>query len=199
MARQIEAEVPRLRPTQFTVSMAQVNEARAQIRSALARDQLHDFLTWRPLHGVLGPRGDVFVIDPHAVARALSDEGIDRCIVTLEQDLSNVLLDRFWVVMERQGWVLPVDASGRRRAFSAVPRDLFLLEDDPYRTLALRLRESGACDEWQGAAAEVAWAQFLRTHVPVSMLSGSGEASLHLAFELARNDAARRLPGWKGK
>jgi hypothetical protein len=78
MVPQIEAEVPRLRPTQFTVSMAQVNDARTQIRSALARDQLRDFLTWRPLRGVLGPRGDVFVIDPHSVARALSDEGIER-------------------------------------------------------------------------------------------------------------------------
>jgi hypothetical protein len=47
--------------------------------------------------------------------------------------------------MERRGWVLPVDASGRRRAFSAVPSDLVLLEDDPYRTLALKVRDAGGC------------------------------------------------------
>jgi hypothetical protein len=197
MARQIEAEVPRLRPTQFTVSMAQVNEARAQIRSALARDQLRDFLTWRPLRGVLGPRADVFVIDPHAVARALSDEAIERCIVTVEQDLSNVLPDRFWVVMERQGWVLPVDASGRRRAFSAVPRDLFLLEDDVYRTLAVRVRDAGGCAEWAGAAAELAWAGFLRGRVSRELLTEDPPQALRLALDHARSDAAQRLPGWR--
>jgi hypothetical protein len=199
MAQRHDVEVRRLRPTQITVSLALVSDARAQIRSAIARDRLQDFLTWRPLRGVIGPRADVYVIDPHAVARALADEAVERCVVMVERDLSQVLLDRFWIAMEQQGWVLPVDAAGRRRSFSTLPRDLFLLEDDPYRTLAVKLRESGGCDEWDGAAAELAWAAFLRPRVPIEAASAGGEAALRLAFEHARSDAGRRLPGWKGK
>jgi hypothetical protein len=199
MLRRIEAEVRRLHPTQLTVSMAQVNEARVQIRNAVARNQLQDYLSWRPLRGVQGPRGELYVIDPHAIARALSDEGVERCLLVVEQDLSNVVLDRFWVVMERQGWVLPVDASGRRRAFSAVPRDLFLLEDDPYRTLAAQMRDAGGCDEWEGSAAEVAWANHLRGHVPGALIAGDPAQALRRACEQARAAAAQRLPGWKGK
>jgi hypothetical protein len=195
----IEAEVRRLRPTQLTVSMVQVQLARAQIRNALARNQLQDFLTWRPLRGVVGPRAEVFVIDPHAVARALSDEGVERCIVMVEQDLSSVVVDRFWIVMERQGWVLPVDAAGRRRAFSAVPHDLFLLEDDPFRTLAAKVREVGGCDEWEGAAAEIAWAAYLRAHLSADLLAADPSQALRLALERARSAAAERLPGWKPK
>ena len=195
--RQIEAEVRRLRPTQITVSMTHVHEARAQIRAAIARHQLQDFLTWRPLQGVLGPRAEVFVIDPHTVARALVDEAVERCIVKVAQDFSSVVPDRFWVAMERHGWVQPVDAGGRRRAFTALPRDFLLLEDDPYRTLALRTREAGACGDWEGGAAEIAWARLLRTRVPPELLSSDGVEAMRLAFEHARSDAARRLPGWK--
>jgi hypothetical protein len=199
MPERIEVEVRRLRPTQFTVSMAHVNDARAQIRTAIARHQLRDFLTWRVLRGVLGPRSDVFVIDPHTVARALVDEAVEQCIMLIERDLSTVVPDRFWVVMERQGWVQPVDASGRRRAFSAVPRDFFLLEDDPYRTLALDIRDVGACGEWEGGAAEIAWAGFLRMHVPARLLAAEDDEALRSACGHARSEAARRLPGWKGK
>jgi hypothetical protein len=199
MAQRVEVEVPRLRPTQMTVSLAEVADARSQIRAAVARDQLHDFLTWRPLRGVLGPRAEVYVIDPHAVARALADEAVERCILLLERDLSSVVLDRFWVAMEQQGWVLPIDASGRRRAFSVLPRDLFLLEDDPYRTLALTVREMGGCGEWEGAAAELAWAGFLRARIAPQELAAGGDATLRLALQHARSDAARRLPGWKGR
>jgi hypothetical protein len=199
MRRPIEAEVRKLHPTQLTVSMAQVSDARAQIRTAIGRSQLQDYLSWRPLRGVQGPRGELYVIDPHAVARALSDEGVERCLLVVEQDFSNVVLDRFWVVMERQGWVLPVDASGRRRSFSAVPRDLFLLEDDPWRTLAARVRDAGGCDEWQGAAAELVWANYLRLRVPSDLLATDVSQAVRLGCEHARSPAAQRLPGWAAR
>jgi hypothetical protein len=177
--------------------MVRVEAARAQLRTAIVRHQLQDFLTWRRLRGVIGPHGDVFVIDPHTVARALCDEGIERCIVIVERDLSQLALDRFWIAMERQGWMLPVDTAGHRRAYSAVPTDFFLLEDDPYRTLALEVRESGGCNEWEGAAAEIAWAAFLRARVPSELLAADAIQAGRLALEHARSAAAQRLPGWK--
>jgi hypothetical protein len=197
MRHQVNASVRQLRPTQISVAMARVAQARAQIRGAVLRGQLQDFLTWRPLSGVLGPGGAVFVTDEHHIARALADEGIETCIVVLHQDLSRVLPDRFWIAMERLGLVHPVDAAGRRRAFASIPRHLAQLEDDPYRYLALNVRDNGGSKEWEGCAAEIQWANFLRTQVPGQLLAGNESEALRVALSHARSEAARRLPGWK--
>jgi hypothetical protein len=196
MRHQVSAGVAHLRPTQITVAMERVAHMRAQIRTAVVRGQLQDFLTWRMFSAVLGPGGAVFVVDDHHIARALADEAIETCIVVVQQDLSRVLPDRFWIAMERQGFVHPVDASGRRRAFGAIPRHLAQLENDPYRCLAVNLRDNGGCN-WEGAAAEILWANFLRSRVPASLLAGNASGALRVALPQARSNAARRLPGWK--
>jgi hypothetical protein len=197
MHHQIDANVRQLRPTQISVAMARVAQARAQIRGAVLRHQLNDFLTWRPVSGVLGPRGAVFVTDDHHIARALAEEGIETCIVVIHQDLSHVLPDRFWIAMERLGLVHPVDAGGRRRAFAAIPQQLAQLAEDPYRDLALNVRDCGGCKDWDGAAAEIQWANFLRTRVPTALLAGNEGEALRAGLSHARSEAARRLPGWK--
>jgi hypothetical protein len=197
MRHQIDASVRQLRPTQISVAMARVAQARAQIRGAVLRRQLQDFLTWRLVSGVLGPAGAVFVTDEHHIARALADEGVATCIVVIHQDLSHVLPDRFWIAMERLGLVHPVDCAGRRRAFGAIPRHLAQLEDDPYRSLALNVRDNGGCKEWGAAPAEILWANFLRTRVPARVLAGDEREALRMALSHARSEAARRLPGWK--
>ncbi len=196
MRPQVTASVAHLRPTQITVAMERVAHMRAQIRAALVRGQLQDFLTWRLFSAVLGPDGALFVIDDHHIARALADEGIQTCIVVLQQDLSRVLPDRFWIAMERQGFVHPVDASGRRRAFGSIPRRLAQLEDDPYRFLAVNVRDNGGCS-WEGAATEILWANFLRARVPAPLLAANAGEALRVALSEVRSEAARRLPGWK--
>jgi hypothetical protein len=197
MRQQIDASVRQLRPTQISVAMARVQQARARIRGAVLRGQMRDFLTWCPLSGVLGPGGTVFVTDEHDVARALADEGIETCIVVIHHDLTRVLPDRFWIAMERLGLVHPVDAAGRRRAFASIPRHLAQLEDDPYRSLALNVRANGGCTEWSGAAPEIQWANFLRTRVSAALLAADEREALRAALSHARSEAARRLPGWK--
>jgi hypothetical protein len=197
MRHQVTLSVTQLRPTQITVAMARVAQARRQIRGAVLRNQLHDFLTWRPVAGVVGPGGAVFVTDEHHIARALADEGIEICIVVVHQDLSKVLPDRFWIAMERLGLVHPVDSAGRRRGFGSIPRHLIQLEDDPFRFLAVTVRENGGCQQWEGAAAEIQWANFLRTRVPGQLLAANEGEALRVALSHARSEAARRLPGWK--
>jgi hypothetical protein len=193
---QVSASVADLRPTQITVAMERVARMRAQIRGAVARRQLPDFLTWRSFPAVLGAGGTIFVIDDHHIARALADESIPSCIVLVQEDLSRVLPDRFWIAMERKGFVHPVDASGRRRAFGSIPHRLVQLEDDPYRFLASEVRDHGGCG-WDGAAAELLWANFLRARVPAPLLAANAGDALGLALAEVRSEAARRLPGWK--
>lgn len=195
MRQQTSVSVADLRPTQITVAMERVARMRAQIRAAVSRRQLQDFLTWRSFSAVLGPGGMIFVIEDHHIARALADESIPSCIVIVQEDLSRVLPDRFWIAMERKGFVHPVDPSGRRRAFGAIPHRLAQLEDDPYRFLAAEVRDHGGCS-WEGTGAELQWANFLRAHVPAALLTSPAEA-LQAALPQVRSEAARRLPGWK--
>lgn len=116
-------------------------------------------------------------------------------MVVIQQDLSQVLPDRFWIAMERMGFVHPVDASGRRRAFASIPRLLAQLEDDPYRFLAVTARDKGGCAR-AGAAAEIQWANFLRSRVPAALVAGDPREALRLALDDVRGHAARHLPGW---
>jgi hypothetical protein len=49
MRHQVTLSVTQLRPTQITVAMARVAQARAQIRGAVLGGQLHDFQYFHPL------------------------------------------------------------------------------------------------------------------------------------------------------
>ena len=196
MASYTAAAVAAIHPTQITVPMARVEERRAQIRAARARS-LEDFLTWHRLRAVLGPDARLFLVDPHAVARALLDEGVEHCYVTVELDLSHMRLESFWIAMERQGWAQPYDERGQRRSFSAIPDDFRQLQDDPYRSLACWLQEARAFDS-AATRSELLWANFLRSRIPRAMMRRDPAELRRLALEHAASPEARPLPGWRG-
>jgi hypothetical protein len=189
------ARVETLRPTQITVSMAGVEAKRARLCAARQR-QLEDFLSWYMIPAVLGPQNEVFVIDLLDVARALSEESVEVCYVSIEQDLSRMRPEAFWVAMERAGWANPYDEHGRRRGYSAIPRQLNELKDDPYRTLVASLRERDDI-ECRTVKAEFLWANFLRERVPQDLLAARYGEAVKLSHALVRSPAARHLSGWK--
>ncbi len=189
------ARVDTLRPTQITVSMAGVEAKRARLRTARQR-RLEDFLTWYVIPAVLGPQNEVFVIDLLDVARALYEEAVDVCYVSVERDLSRMRPEAFWVALERVGWANPIDEHGRRRGYSAIPRQLDALKDDPYRTLVASLRELDDI-ECKTVKAEFLWANFLRGRVPPDLLQAKYAEALQLGHTLVRSPAARHVPGWK--
>ena len=196
MKSQITAAVAALRPTQLTVPLARVEHKRAQLRAVRDR-QLRDFLTWHVMPAVLGPDLAVYLVGDHHVARALADENVDTCYVTLERDMSRVARTAFWVSMERAGWVYPVDEHGRRRSFSNIPRTLAELKDDPYRSLVGDMREYGGIEQAIDVAAEFAWAGFLRTQVPLALVTSDYAQARSLALVHVRSAAASRLPGFR--
>jgi hypothetical protein len=197
MPAAIPTQVAALHPTQMTVSGAHVERIRGRLRTAVAQGQLEDFLTWYPISAVRGPGERLYVIGEHATARALADQEVATCLVVVRKDVSDVRAERFWVVMESEGWAFPIDESGRRRGFGAIPHDLRQLKDDPYRTLAVALREAGAYEDVKGIPAEFAWAAFLRSCVPAATLASDFAQALQIALAQAHSPAARRLPGWK--
>lgn len=196
MKTQINASVPALRPTQITVPLARVEQKRAQLRGAIGR-QLKDFLTWHVMPAVIGPDLAVYLVGEHVVARALVEEHVDTCLVTIERDLSRVTRSGFWVMMEREGWAHPYDEQGRRRSYSCIPRTLLDLKDDPYRNLVAEVRDYGGIEQGIDVAAEYAWANYLRPHIAPELMSGDYPEARRRALAHVRSQAARRIPGWR--
>jgi hypothetical protein len=100
--------------------------------------------------------------------------------------------------MEFYRWAHPYDAHGNRTAYEAIPHRLDALVDDPYRTLAERVRMAGGCAKDATPYAEFLWADFYRSRVELP----SGKVSprqVRRALGLAHEHEAAYLPGWSGE
>jgi hypothetical protein len=189
--------VAHLRPTQITVGYREV-AAKRRLWRERSDSKADDFLGRHMIPVLLGPRGHSYVIDHHHLARALIDEGVEQVATTLVADLSHLAKDEFWVFVDNKGWCHPYDASGLRRDFSAIPKSVAGLKDDPYRSLAGELRRAGGFAKDTTPFSEFLWADFLRRSVKEKMVEDDFESALVKALKLAKSTRAQHLPGWCG-
>src|SRR5262249_47364141 len=131
-----------LRPTQITVGMHEVNVKRKSLRKRGAK-KIGGFLGDHMIPVVLGPKGRHFVIDHHHLSLALHKEGVEKVLVTVVANLSDLDADDFWIVLDHRAWVHPYDEDGKRRDFAKIPKSIDDLKDDPFRSLAGELRRAG--------------------------------------------------------
>lgn len=186
-----------LRPTQITVGMREVKEKRKRWRERKKKKQ-EDLLGRHMIPVVHGPDGRYYVIDHHHLARALHDEGVKDVLVTIVGDLTMVLKDAFWGVMDNKRWVYPYDAKGERRHFSDLPKSVVDLKDDPFRSLAGELRRVGGFAKDTTPFSEFLWADFLRRKMPRKSVEADFEKAIEKALDFARSGDAVYLPGWCG-
>jgi hypothetical protein len=95
------------------------------------------------------------------------------------------------------------DADGKSIGPEQLPSGLAQLPDDPYRSLAWRLRKNdGFCRSTmpQKEFAEFVWADWLRMRpeLPVDAVRASAKKMLPTALALARSPAAKDVPGYVG-
>src|SRR5271155_3702226 len=105
-----------LRPTQITVGMREVLAKRKRWRETGGK-KVGRFLGQHMIPVILGPKHRHYVIDHHHLARALHDEGVKDLAVTVVSDLSALVSDAFWTVMDNRNWMHPFDTQGRRRHY----------------------------------------------------------------------------------
>lgn len=186
----------RLRPTQVTVGMAEVRAKRAQW-AGLGRRKRKELLASHWFPGVTGPKGHVYIVDHHHLGLALMEEDVDAVPVMVQRDFSWLSPDMFWRTMEFNRWAHPYDHRGVRVGFAAIPKKLDGLVDDPYRTLAARVRIAGGYAKDAIPYAEFMWAEFYRRHLK---LAGDAvrDRDLREALRLAHGHEASFLPGWTG-
>jgi hypothetical protein len=186
-----------LRPTQITVGIREVNEKRKRWRE-LAAKAGGQFLGKHMIPVVLGPKGRNYVIDHHHLARALHEEGVKEVAVTHIANLSKLDQEAFWKVMDNRSWMHPFDSRGDRRAYKDIPKSVADLVDDPFRSLAGKLRRAGGFAKDTTPFSEFLWADFLRRRMKRKSVERDFPLAIKKAKRLAKSKDAGYLPGWCG-
>src|SRR6202161_416677 len=178
--------VAALRPTQITVGMREVRAKRKSWRDHPDRKKA-DFLGKHLIPVVWGPKDEYYVIDHHHLTLALHQEGVKFIATAVVADLRRLSRAAFWVFMDNRGWLHPFDEQGRRRGYADVPKRLTGLIDDPFRSLAGELRQSGGFSKETTPFSEFLWADFLRRRIKLKLVDDDFPGALVRALKLAKS------------
>ena len=186
----------KLRPTQASVGKAEVAAKRKEWQR-LDKKKRKELLASHWFPGVLGPKDKVYIVDHHHLGLALLEERVRGVPVLIQRDFSWLEPAVFWRTMEFNRWAHPYDQHGVRMAYEAIPATLAGLQDDPYRTLAARVRVAGGCAKDAEPYAEFLWADFYRRNIKLTAAQPTGKQFEH-ALRMAHGHEAAYLPGWSG-
>ena len=189
--------ISQLQPTQMTVGMLQVKHKRLRLRTLEKRpSELVDFILEHPIRVVLGPKKKAFVIDHHHLALALIKERFETAPMDIEDDFSSLAMPVFWKKMQSLDFVYPYDSDGNQKTLAHIPKNLEMLEDDPYRSLAGFVREAGGFTKVQTPYAEFLWADFYRSRIKKKLVNKHFDKALKEAMALSQEKDAAKLPGF---
>jgi len=187
-----------LRPTQLTVGYREVMRKRKEWQRHARKDGGR-YLGRHMIPVVVGPKDRIYLIDHHHLARALMDDGVSDILVNLVADLSMLDKQAFWTYLDKRSWIHPFDAEGKRKPYSAIPKSIAELSDDPYRSLAGEVRMRGGYAKVTTPFFEFMWADFFRSHIEPSTVENDFTTAVDAALDLARKKKASFLPGWCGE
>jgi hypothetical protein len=188
-----------LRPTQFAVGMIEVKDKEAELASK-SGPKLSAYQQKHPAPVVIGPGGALFITDHHHLARAMADRGIETTVCRLDADYSGLDPDSFWAKMAERHWVYLYDENGKGpRAPADLPRTVEGLKDDPYRSLAKAVQDSGGFAKASTPFAEFEWANYFRASgISRAEIQSNFSQSVTKASAIAMKRDACRLPGYSG-
>jgi hypothetical protein len=194
----VSEDPARLRPTQMTVGLAEV-EIKRREWAALDKKERREALQQQVFPAVLGLRQRYYIIDHHHLGLALIEERVRHVWIAVQDDLSWLAPEVFWRVLEFRAWAHPFDVHGERRDCREIPADLTRLQDDPFRSLANRVHEAGGYAKSAMPYAEFLWADFFRAHMSPGKVRSRSPLAVRAGVRLAKSPAARYLPGWAGR
>ena len=146
---------------------------------------------------VVGPGKKLYITDHHHLGCAALEAKIDQAWFEVEDDMSSLSMNKFWVEMDKQSWVHPLDQHGVRHRYDSIPRSLDKLVDDVYRSLAGFVRDAGGYEKTHTAFAEFIWADFFRRNIAVEDVNADFQGAVKHGIQLARSPLAKRIPGFK--
>jgi hypothetical protein len=198
--------VLKLRPTQAAygaLAVRKKSEDLADIREEEGKKALRKELKKEVIPVVAAPDGRFYLIDHHHLARAAHDMGRENVFCILEKDYSKLgSMDEFWKRMREKKWVRDVDELGRKiRIPDGLPKSVLQLRNDPYRSLAWYVRQSGGYRKSNVEFAEFEWADFFRKdrRFDVGTTAAEFRRALAAALEIVHTKETKHLPGWTKK
>lgn len=194
----VQAKLADLLPTQGAIGYVEVSQKRAEWQR-LSKRMRQALIAQHWLPSVLGPEARYYIVDHHHLGMALHEEGQKTAQLTVLKDLSWLEHETFSRVMEFHQWAHPYNETGKRIAFSQLPRRVSELKDDPYRSLAGLARKAGAFAKDVTPFSKFLWADYFRKRIKKQRVQQSMDAAVTFALELAKHSEASYLPGWVGK
>ncbi len=195
-----EVAVAQLQPTQWCVGLAEVNSRQLDFTEQSPKERLN-YLKSKPVPLVSNGSGSLWMIDRHHRLRALLDLEqnattygyvIENFPTEDESESLRLLAERGWLYLYNgrgQGPLSPQD----------LPKSLLQLEDDPYRSLAWKLKKEGLLrPEPLIPYHEFRWGNWLRSRALPPFSSKHLKPALPAARSLVRSNAASHLAGWIG-
>ena len=217
-----------LSPTQFAAGRSEVMVKAGLYHTKYKKDRLHDYLRVRPVPIIV--REDKFyLVDHHHLVRALYEAlhielKKDICVyVEVLQNWTSLAPVHFWKAMFERNWVyLFDDAGGGPQQPEQLPKHIKDLTWDPYRSLALIVRNQHGYLKNDAPFSEFKWANFFRTRIlPENdllagkrtfdefafkvekdgnlILTADGKEIIEECMFLASSAEARGLPGYRGR
>lgn len=187
-----------LHPTQMTLGLREV-ERRLTRFMMLGPNRQAEYIAERVVPCVLGPAGQLYLVDRHHMCRVLLEAKAGIAVVTIIEKLDDVDIGQFWHLMDARGWAHPYDEHGQRRDVTVIPARIEDLKDDPYRSLVGDMRRANGIAKADLPFEEFAWANFLRERIPAALIQANFTEASDRALDLAGSSDARHLPGWIGR
>lgn len=192
-----EADLAQLRPTQFGVGLLQVADEVRHLKTKTPAG-LRKLALKKRIAVVIGPDGDLWLVDRHHFSRALWELGERRAPVTIIGRI--VQRDGFWKLMQTSNWTWLYDERGNPCDPADLPPHIKDLPDYSYRALA-GFAEDEQLFRKPGRVffTEFAWATYFGEQLGWAPITEENLAQrLVQARRLACDPAAAFLPGYPG-
>lgn len=196
----LEIAVADLQPTQWCVGFSEVWSRQDDFRDEGAK-QVRAYLKRKPVPLVRNISGKLWMIDRHHRLRALLELQpearafgyvIEECSAEDPEETLRLLTQRGWLYLYNGRGHGPLPAK-------QLPKSLLELEDDPYRSLAWKLKQEGLVrHEPLIPYHEFRWGAWLRSRALPPFSSRNLDAALPAARGLVQSHSASHLAGWIG-
>jgi hypothetical protein len=193
-------DVRTLRPLQGAIGIEEVQEKVKKIK-ADPEAEYHD-LANDPIKVIRGPKDKLFITDHHHGADAWRLAGHPIALCEIGDRPPFATEAEFWSGLVNDHLIRLRDAGGKALTPEQLPHNLEGMPNDPYRSLAWRVRKAhGFCrPKEQKEFMEFAWADQLRAQpkLPADKVGKSAKSMLSEALLFAQSQAAQGLPGYIG-
>lgn len=188
-------KISSLRPTQLTVGLIEASWKSLEMWALSARKRAL-LIAEKPAEVIIGPGGKPYLTNHHHVALAAHFCGVKRMPMTIVDDLSALTRAAFFRRLKSSGRVYLRNPKGHLLGIEALPRHLWEMQDDAFRSLAGIAKERGAYKDSSVPFAEFQWAEFFRGKIMLGPTKEDFDNALMAALSLSHSPKAKRLPGY---